>query len=104
MAKRMGLKKVTKRAAKKKAAAKKKIRERSKAKVRQKAKKVRQKVKKVKSTISTATPKRKKSSVEIATQQDLVPTPKLIKAAVEAGELDQQMDAPSGSLRKGFQR
>jgi len=45
-----------------------------------------------------------KTAVEIATQQDLVPTLELIKAAVEAGELDQQMDAASGSLRKGFQR
>ena len=45
-----------------------------------------------------------KTAVEITTPQDLVPTLELIKAAVEAGELDTQMDAASGSLRKGFQR
>ena len=45
-----------------------------------------------------------KTAVEITAPQDLVPTLELIKAAVEAGELDGQMDAASGSLRKGFQR
>ena len=45
-----------------------------------------------------------KTAVEITNSQDLVPTLELIKAAVEAGELDTQMDAASGSLRSGFKR
>ena len=43
-----------------------------------------------------------KSAVEIATVTDLVPTLELIKQAVEAGELDAQIEAASIKLREGF--
>ena len=43
-----------------------------------------------------------KSAVEIATPADLVPTLELIKQAVEAGELDAQIEAASIKLREGF--
>ncbi len=43
-----------------------------------------------------------KSAVEIATAADLVPTLELIKQAVEAGELDAQIEAASIKLREGF--
>lgn len=45
-----------------------------------------------------------KSAVEVASAADLIPTLQLIKTAVEAGELDAQLDAASGSLRSGFKR
>ena len=45
-----------------------------------------------------------KSAVEIATAAELVPTLELIKQAVEAGELDAQIEAASGALRSGFGR
>jgi ABC-type phosphate/phosphonate transport system ATPase subunit len=47
---------------------------------------------------------RGKFAVEIATPADLVPTLEVIKAAVEAGELDAQLEATAGSLRSGFNR
>jgi hypothetical protein len=43
-----------------------------------------------------------KSAVEIASAADLVPTLELIKRAVEAGELDVQIEAASIKLREGF--
>jgi hypothetical protein len=43
-----------------------------------------------------------KSAVEIATTADLVPTLELIKQAVEAGELDAQIEAAALKLREGF--
>jgi hypothetical protein len=43
-----------------------------------------------------------KSAVEIATAADLVLTLELIKQAVEAGELDVQIEAASIKLREGF--
>jgi len=43
-----------------------------------------------------------KSAVEIATLADLVPTLELIKRAVEAGELDTQIEAAAVKLREGF--
>jgi hypothetical protein len=43
-----------------------------------------------------------KSAVEIATVADLVPTLELIKQAVEAGELDAQIEAAVLKLREGF--
>ena len=43
-----------------------------------------------------------KSAVEIATVADLVPTLELIKQAVEAGELDAQIEAAAIKLREGF--
>jgi hypothetical protein len=44
-----------------------------------------------------------KFAVEIASTEQLVPTLELIKQAVEAGELDAQMDAASFKLREGFE-
>ena len=43
-----------------------------------------------------------KSAIEMATAADLVPTLELIKRAVEAGELDAQIDAAALKLRDGF--
>ena len=43
-----------------------------------------------------------KSAVEIANAADLVPTLELIKQAVEAGELDTQIEAAAVKLRAGF--
>jgi hypothetical protein len=43
-----------------------------------------------------------KTAVEIASTEQLVPTLELIKQAVEAEELDAQMDAASVKLREGF--
>ena len=43
-----------------------------------------------------------KTAVEIASIAELVPTLELIKQAVEAGELDAQIEAASVKLREGF--
>jgi hypothetical protein len=43
-----------------------------------------------------------KSTVEIASSSDLIPTLETILKAVEAGELDQQIEAASIKLREGF--
>lgn len=43
-----------------------------------------------------------KSAIEMATMDDLVPTLELVKRAVEAGELDGQIEAASIKLREGF--
>jgi hypothetical protein len=43
-----------------------------------------------------------KSAIEMAGIDDLVPTLELVKRAVEAGELDGQIEAASIKLREGF--
>ena len=43
-----------------------------------------------------------KSTIEVATTTDLIPTLELIKRAVEAGELDTQIESASNKLREGF--
>ena len=43
-----------------------------------------------------------KVAVEVGVEKDLVPTLELIKQAVEAGELDAQIEAASIKLREGF--
>lgn len=45
-----------------------------------------------------------KSAIEMVTAADLVPTLELIKRAVEAGELDAQIDAAALKLRDGFSK
>ena len=45
-----------------------------------------------------------KPSVEVASAQDLIKTLETIKSAVEAGELDAQIETASASLRSGFKR
>lgn len=45
-----------------------------------------------------------KSSVEVASAEELVRALESIKTAVEAGELDQQIDVASAGLRSGFKR
>ena len=43
-----------------------------------------------------------KNAIEVAGMDDLVVTLELIKSAVQAGELDAQIELASGSLRAGF--
>jgi hypothetical protein len=43
-----------------------------------------------------------KTAVEVATPNDLIPTLELIKKAVDAGELDAQLETASVKLREGF--
>jgi len=45
-----------------------------------------------------------KATVEIGAVADLVPTLELLKRAVEAGELDAQIEAASIKLREGFKK
>ena len=45
-----------------------------------------------------------KATVEIGTVAELVPTLELLKRAVEAGELDAQIEAASIKLREGFKK
>ncbi len=45
-----------------------------------------------------------KPSVEVASGEELVKALTAIKAAVEAGELDAQIETASASLRSGFRR
>jgi hypothetical protein len=45
-----------------------------------------------------------KPSVEVASGAELVKTLETIKGAVEAGELDAQIETASASLRSGFKR
>lgn len=45
-----------------------------------------------------------KSTVEVGGADHLVGTLQVIKQAVEAGELDAQIEAASGALRSGFKR
>ena len=44
------------------------------------------------------------SSIEVASAADLIKTLEVIKTAVEAGELDAQIELASQSLRSGFRR
>lgn len=44
------------------------------------------------------------TAVELTANTELVPTLELLKQAVEAGELDQQIEATSGSVKAGFKR
>ena len=43
-----------------------------------------------------------KSTIEVAAQTDLIPTLELLKRAVQAGELDIQLESASVKLREGF--
>jgi len=45
-----------------------------------------------------------KAAVEVATPDDLVSTLEAVRRAVEAGELDAQIEAASGALRSAFKR
>lgn len=45
-----------------------------------------------------------KTAVEIASAEDLVKTLEIIKSAVEAGDLDTQIEQASGAVRAGFGR
>lgn len=45
-----------------------------------------------------------KSTVEIVNMDQLVPTLELIKQAVEAGELDAQIEVAANKLREGFSK
>ena len=45
-----------------------------------------------------------KFAVEVASDADLVATLELIKNAVDAGELDAQIEATAGKLRSGFRK
>ncbi len=45
-----------------------------------------------------------KTTIEIATPDDLIPTLELIKKAVDAGELDTQLETASVKLREGFSK
>ena len=45
-----------------------------------------------------------KSAVELATADQLVPTLEALKAAVEGGELDAQLEAVSGAVKAAFKK
>ena len=45
-----------------------------------------------------------KSAIEVASGEDLIQAIQTVKAAVEAGELDAQIEAASGSLKAGFKK
>jgi hypothetical protein len=45
-----------------------------------------------------------KGAVELGGKDDLVPTLETLKAAVEAGELDAQIEAVSGAVKAGFKK
>ena len=45
-----------------------------------------------------------KTTVEVASADELIDTLNIVKAAVLAGELDAQIEAASGQLRSGFKR
>jgi hypothetical protein len=45
-----------------------------------------------------------KSAVELAKPTDLVPTLEALKAAVEGGELDAQLEAVSGAVKAAFKK
>jgi hypothetical protein len=45
-----------------------------------------------------------KAAVEVANPEDLIKTLETVRAAVEAGELDAQIEAASGALKAGFHR
>jgi hypothetical protein len=45
-----------------------------------------------------------KPTIELANKQELISTLELLKDAVEAGELDQQIEQVSGALRSNFKK
>ena len=45
-----------------------------------------------------------KPSIEVADKDQLISTLELVKKAVEAGELDEQIDQASGALRSNFKK
>jgi hypothetical protein len=45
-----------------------------------------------------------KTAVEVSSADDLIKTLEIIKVAVEAGELDAQIEIASGAVRAGFKR
>jgi TRAP-type mannitol/chloroaromatic compound transport system substrate-binding protein len=45
-----------------------------------------------------------KFAIEVTNPTELVPTLEIIKAAIEAGELDVQLEATAGTVRNGFGR
>jgi len=45
-----------------------------------------------------------KFAVEVASPAQLIPTLELIKAAIDAGELDEQLEATAGSVKANFRR
>ena len=45
-----------------------------------------------------------KPSIELSNKDELISTLELVKKAVEAGELDQQIDQASGALRSNFEK
>lgn len=45
-----------------------------------------------------------KFAVEVASPSDIASTLEIIKSAVEAGELDAQLEATAGNLRNGFKK
>ncbi len=45
-----------------------------------------------------------KTAVEVSSAEDLIKTLEIIKVAVEAGELDAQIEIASGAVRAGFKR
>ena len=45
-----------------------------------------------------------KSAVEVSSGEELIKTLELLKRAVEAGELDSQIDIASTKLKEGFKR
>ena len=45
-----------------------------------------------------------KTTIELASKNELVPTLEMVKTAIEAGELDQEIETASGNLRLGFKR
>jgi len=45
-----------------------------------------------------------KFAVEVPSPAQLIPTLELIKTAIDAGELDEQLEATAGSVKAGFKR
>jgi hypothetical protein len=45
-----------------------------------------------------------KSAIEVSSGEELIKTLELIKRAVEAGELDSQIEIASTKLKEGFKR
>ncbi len=45
-----------------------------------------------------------KTAIEVSSADDLIKTLEIIKVAVEAGELDTQIEIASGAVRAGFKR
>ena len=49
-------------------------------------------------------PSKGKSAVEVASPEDLIKTLETVRSAVEAGDLDAQIEAASGVLKAGFRQ